>query len=64
MRLSISLDEETHGLVKEMAQMQSRTITSQIAHLIKTNNELVGWRTFKAHPGFGKAQEGPVKLAP
>jgi predicted DNA-binding ribbon-helix-helix protein len=47
MRTSVTIDEETYTIVKEMAQSQGRTTANLLRHLIQTNNEVVGWKAFK-----------------
>jgi len=47
MRTSLTIDDETYELVKEMAALQGRTTANLLQHLIKTNNEVVGWKSWK-----------------
>jgi len=47
MRTSLTIDQETYDLVKEMATAQGRTTTNLLQHLIRTNNEVVGWKAWK-----------------
>lgn len=62
MRTSLTIDQETYDLVKEMATAQGRTTANLLQHLIRTNNEVIGWRAWKRiNP---KTERGPVVLAP
>lgn len=63
MRTSLTIDDETYELVKEMAKAQGRTTANLLQHLIRNNNEVVGWRVFKMRE-VRIAAEKAVGLAP
>lgn len=46
-RTSLTIDPETYDLVAEMAARQGRTTANLLQHLIRTNNEVVGWKSWK-----------------
>lgn len=61
MRTSLTIDDETYELVKEMAAAQGRTTANLLLYLIRTNNEVVGFRTFKTIEKFN-ASKDPAKV--
>lgn len=63
MRTSLTIDDETYDLVKEIASSQGRTTANLLQHLIRTNNEVVGWRVFKMREARIAAEKA-VNLAP
>jgi len=46
-RTSLTIDPEIYELVEEMATAQGRTTANLLQHLIRTNNEVVGWKVWK-----------------
>lgn len=47
MRTSLTIDDDTYAMASEMAKAQGRTTANLLQHLIRTNNEVVGWRAYK-----------------